>query len=64
MEKSRTFNRGICGQYDVIVKKISAQSETTEDLVTQIDYVEKLHTGELVQLRVLPYYYVLITFFF
>ena len=52
MNKNRNFNRTICRQYDVIVKKISAQSETTEELVKQIDYVEKLHSGELIQLRV------------
>ena len=49
---SRKFNRGICTQYDNIVRKITAQSETTEDLVKQSDYVERLHVGELLELRV------------
>ena len=49
---SRNFNRGICNQYDVIVKRITAQSETVEELVKQQDYVENLCVGELLDLRV------------
>ena len=49
---SRLFNRSICHQYDVIVRKITAQSETTEELVKQQAYVENLYSGELLELRV------------
>ena len=49
---SRKFNKGICVQYDGIVKKITMQSETTEELVKQTKYVEDLRVGELVELRV------------
>ncbi|KAK2157592.1 hypothetical protein LSH36_188g04054 [Paralvinella palmiformis] len=48
---SRLFNRSICHQYDVIVRKITAQSETTEELVKQQAYVENLYSGELLELR-------------
>ena len=50
---SRKFNRAICTQYDSIVRRITAQSEKTEELVKQIDYVENLRVGELLELRVL-----------
>ena len=49
---SRKFNRAICTQYDNIVRRITAQSERTEELVKQIDYVENLRVGELLELRV------------
>ena len=49
---SRKFNRAICTQYDNIVRRITAQSEKTEELVKQIDYVENLRVGELLELRV------------
>ena len=49
---SRKFNRAICIQYDNIVRRITAQSERTEELVKQIDYVENLRVGELLELRV------------
>ena len=52
MKTSRVFNRSICTDYDTIVKKITAQSETTEQLVTQEAYVEYLQTGEIYTLRV------------
>ena len=49
---SRKFNRAICTQYDNIVRRITAQSKRTEELVKQIDYVENLRVGELLELRV------------
>ena len=49
---SRRFNRAICTQYDNIVRRITAQSERTEELVKQIEYVENLRVGELLELRV------------
>ena len=49
---SRKFNRAICTQYDNIVRRITAQSEKTEELVKQIEYVENLRVGELLELRV------------
>ena len=49
---SRKFNKAICVQFDGIVKKITAQSETTEELVKQTKYVEDLRVGELMELRV------------
>ena len=49
---SRKFNRAICTQYDNIVRRVTAQSEKTEELVKQIDYVENLRVGELLELRV------------
>ncbi len=52
METSRKFNRGICTEYDTIVRNITAQSETTDELVRQQDYVENLHVKELLHLRV------------
>ncbi|XP_030856161.1 dynein heavy chain 3, axonemal-like [Strongylocentrotus purpuratus] len=48
---SRVFNRGICGQYDQIVRKITSQSETTHQLVKLQEYVDRLTTGELLQLK-------------
>ena len=52
VDTSRVFNRSICAEYDTIVKKITAQSETTEQLVEQEAYVEFLQTGEMYTLRV------------
>ena len=52
IKTSRVFNRGICTDYDTIVKRITAQSETTEQLVGQEAYVEYLQTGEIYTLRV------------
>ena len=49
---SEKFNRSICKQYDNIVKKITIQSETTDQLVQQMKYVESLRAGELLQLKV------------
>ena len=49
---SEKFNRNICKQYDSIVKKITEQSETTDQLVKQMKYVESLRAGELLQLKV------------
>lgn len=49
---SSRFNRSICTQYDGIVRRITAQSETTEQLVQQQAFVENLHVKELVELRV------------
>ena len=52
MDTSQKFNRSICTQYDHIVKKITSQSETTDQLVRQQDYVERLRLGELFELNV------------
>ena len=52
MMTSEKFNRGICKQYDIIVKNITKQSEKTDELVAQMKYVENLHTGELLKLKV------------
>lgn len=52
MVNSRKFNRAVCTQFDGIVRKITAQSETTESLVKQQEYVENLRVGELLELRV------------
>ena len=49
---SEKFNRSICKQYDNIVKKITEQSESTDQLVKQMKYVEGLRVGELLQLKV------------
>lgn len=49
---NQKFNRGICMQYDRIVKRITAQSETTEELVIQQDFLDRLGSGELLDLRV------------
>ena len=49
---SEKFNRNICKQYDNIVKKITEQSESTDELVKQMKYVESLRAGELLQLKV------------
>ncbi|KAK7495478.1 hypothetical protein BaRGS_00013176, partial [Batillaria attramentaria] len=51
METSDKFNRGICGQYDGIVKKSSYQAENTRELVQLQDYVENLKVGELLELK-------------
>ncbi|ELT89912.1 hypothetical protein CAPTEDRAFT_157693, partial [Capitella teleta] len=48
---NRTFNRDICHQYDMIVRKITSHSETTSDLVAQRDYVERLECEDLLDLR-------------
>lgn len=50
--KSSKFNREICTQYDNIVRNITRQSVTVSELVKQIDYVDGLRVGELLQLRV------------
>ena len=55
MDTSQKFNRSICTQYDTIVKKITSQSETTDQLVRQQDYVERLRVGELLELNVSYY---------
>ena len=52
MDTSDKFNRGICHQYDVIVKKSSYQAENTKELVDLIAYVESLRVGELLELKV------------
>ena len=52
METSDKFNRGICRQYDTIVKKSSCQAENTKELVDLIEYVESLKVGELLELKV------------
>ncbi|XP_033114673.1 dynein heavy chain 3, axonemal-like isoform X5 [Anneissia japonica] len=48
---SRKFNRSICQEYDGIVRKITAQSESTHQLVSLQEYVDRLRTGQLLQLR-------------
>ncbi|XP_071960977.1 dynein axonemal heavy chain 3-like [Antedon mediterranea] len=48
---SRKFNRSICQEYDGIVRKITAQSESTDQLVGLQEYVDRLRTGQLLQLR-------------
>lgn len=49
---SRDFNKGICRQYDTIVKRVAQQAENTEELVQMQNYVENLKVGELLQLKV------------
>ena len=49
---SRGFNKGICKQYDTIVKRVAQQAENTEELVQMQNYVENLKVGELLQLKV------------
>ena len=49
---SRKFNQGIRSQYDTIVRKITHQAESTEELVKLQDYTENLRVGELLDLRV------------
>lgn len=49
---NRRFNRGICTEYDGIVRKITAQSETTEELVKQTEYLDNLPVSELLKLKV------------
>ncbi|XP_041458176.1 dynein heavy chain 3, axonemal-like isoform X7 [Lytechinus variegatus] len=51
IDTSRLFNRAICGQYDQIVRRITTQSETTTQLVKLQEYVDRLTTGELLQLK-------------
>ncbi|KAL8620383.1 hypothetical protein ACOMHN_013008 [Nucella lapillus] len=47
-ETPNCFNRGICKQYDTIVKKSSYQAENTKELVDLISYVEELkRLGEI-----------------
>ena len=48
---SRKFNKGLCSAYDKIVRKIAAQSDNTDELVTQMKYVEDLRIGELINLK-------------
>ncbi|XP_065937642.1 dynein axonemal heavy chain 3 isoform X7 [Magallana gigas] len=48
---SRDFNKGICRQYDTIVKRVAQQAENTEELVQMQNYVENLKVGELLQLK-------------
>jgi dynein heavy chain len=50
--RSRNFNKGICKQYDTMVKKVAQQAENTEELVQMQNYVENLKVGELLQLKV------------
>ena len=52
MNLSRKFNRGVCAEYDNIVRNITAQSETTEQLVKQQEYVDNLPVRELLTLKV------------
>lgn len=49
---SRIFNRAICAQYKIIIQTLIKPVETTQQLIDQTDYVEKLSSGELLQLRV------------
>ncbi|XP_038073730.1 dynein heavy chain 3, axonemal-like isoform X4 [Patiria miniata] len=48
---SHKFNRDICTQYDNIVRKITQQSESTNQLVSLQEYVDGLWVGELLQLK-------------
>ncbi|CAH1783206.1 unnamed protein product, partial [Owenia fusiformis] len=48
---SRKFNRGMCTQYDNIVKRLTTQAETTEELVKLTAYTDNLRSGELLDLR-------------
>ena len=50
---SRGFNRRICAEYDSIVRRITTQSESTQQLVSLQEYLAKLPMGELLQLKVL-----------
>ena len=59
MNLSRKFNRGMCSQYDGIVRKITTQADTTEQLVNLQSYVDRLTTGELLELRVSHTYRIL-----
>lgn len=52
METSHKFNRGICKQYDTIVKSVAMQAENTDELVKLKNYVENLKVSELLELRV------------
>ncbi|XP_071815449.1 dynein axonemal heavy chain 3-like isoform X3 [Apostichopus japonicus] len=51
MQTSYHFNRSICQQYDNIVKMITAQSESTKQLVSLQQYVDRLHVEDLEQLK-------------
>ena len=51
-ETSRSFNTGICEQYNVILTNVSVHPENTEELVKLKNYVENLKCGELLQLKV------------
>ncbi|XP_069141245.1 dynein axonemal heavy chain 3-like isoform X4 [Argopecten irradians] len=51
MDTSHKFNRGICKQYDTIVKSVAMQAENTEELVKLKNYVESLKCGELLELK-------------
>ncbi|XP_033642613.1 dynein heavy chain 3, axonemal-like [Asterias rubens] len=48
---SRKFNREICSQYDGIVRKITSQSQSTDQLVALQDYTDGLRVGELLHLK-------------
>lgn len=50
-KNSDVWNRDICASFDDIVRRISQQSETTEELVKQQAYVENLPFKELMQLK-------------
>ncbi|XP_052058680.1 dynein axonemal heavy chain 3-like isoform X1 [Mytilus californianus] len=50
-EMSKTFNTGICEQYNTILTKVSVHPENTEELVRLKNYVENLKCGELLQLK-------------
>ncbi|XP_064633532.1 dynein axonemal heavy chain 3-like isoform X2 [Lineus longissimus] len=51
VNNSRKFNRSICTQYDTIVKHITSQAESTNDLVQLQNYVDNLQVGELLKLK-------------
>ncbi|XP_055958183.1 dynein axonemal heavy chain 3 [Patella vulgata] len=51
MTTSVEFNRSICDQYKLIVKKNAQHAETTESLVEMQEYVENLRMGELYELK-------------
>ncbi|XP_023932407.1 dynein heavy chain 3, axonemal [Lingula anatina] len=51
MNISRKFNRSIVTQYETIMRRITTQAETTEELVSLIDYVERLRVGQLLELN-------------
>ena len=52
LKASDFLNREICGSFDDIVRRISQQSETTEELVKQQTYVDNLELKELILLKV------------
>ncbi|KAJ8047551.1 Dynein heavy chain 3, axonemal [Holothuria leucospilota] len=51
VQTSYHFNRSICQQYDNIVKTITAQSQSTKQLVSLQQYVDRLHIEDLEQLK-------------